>query len=74
MEDLILLEDCPICRGAGMIMQLLYLERYAEAADKADEIAGWNPDFADSSKKQQFCDWAQYIRQTNFVDKSKLPF
>ncbi len=60
--------------GAGAVMQLLYLERYSEAADMADTIAGWNPDYADLSKKQQFSDWTQYIRQTNFVDKSRLPF
>lgn len=60
--------------GSGAVMQLLYLERYAEAADMADSIAEWNAEQADFSKKQQFRNWAQYIRQTNFIDKKKFPF
>lgn len=60
--------------GAGAVMQLLYLERFAEAADKADTISTWNEENADPAKKKQFSDWARYIRQTNFVDKSNLPF
>lgn len=60
--------------GAGAVMQLLYLERFAEAADKADSIANWNPEAADPAKQKQFSDWAQFIRQTNFVDKASLPF
>ena len=60
--------------GAGAVMQLLYLERFAEAANKADSISTWNAENADMAKKKQFSDWAKYIRQTNFVDKSNLPF
>lgn len=60
--------------GSGAVMQLLYLERFSEAADKADNIANWNPDAADPAKSKQFSDWAQFIRQTNFVDKAGLPF
>ncbi len=61
--------------GSGAVMQLLYLKRYAEAADKADQIADWNSEKADSAKRKQFSDWAQYIRQTNFVNSvDGLPF
>ena len=60
--------------GAGAVMQLMYLERYQEAADKADSIAEWNKKHADLSKRKQFKNWAQYIRQTNFVNKDVLPF
>lgn len=60
--------------GSGAIMQLLYLERFAEAANKADAIAAWNAQEADPAKRKQFSDWAQFIRQTNFVDKTDLPF
>lgn len=60
--------------GAGAVMQLMYLERYQEAADKADAIAEWNKKHADLSKRKQFKNWAQYIRQTNFVNKDVLPF
>lgn len=60
--------------GSGAVMQLLYLERFSEAADKADEIAAWNIEKSDLSKRKQFSNWAQYIRQTNFVDKNSLPF
>ena len=55
-------------------MALLYLERFSEAADKADEIAAWNIEKSDLAKRKQFSNWAQYIRQTNFVDKNSLPF
>lgn len=60
--------------GSGAVMQLLYLERHAEAADMADLIAGWNEEHADPSRKSQFKEWAQYIRQTNFINKAHLPF
>lgn len=60
--------------GSGAIMQLLYLKRYSEAADKADFIAEWNKEKADLSKRKQFSNWAQYIRQTNFVNQDILPF
>ncbi|MBR1982185.1 MAG: tetratricopeptide repeat protein [Akkermansia sp.] len=54
--------------GAGAVMQLLYLERFAEAADKADSIANWNQEAAAPEKRKQFSDWAAFIRQTNFVN------
>lgn len=60
--------------GSGAIMQLLYLKRYSEAADKADFIAEWNKEKAELSKRKQFSNWAQYIRQTNFVNQDILPF
>lgn len=61
--------------GSGAVMQLLYLKRYAEAADKADQIGNWNQEKADPAKRKQFSDWAQYIRQTNFVNSvDGLPF
>ena len=60
--------------GAGSVMQLLHLERYNEAADKASQIAEWNKEAALRSKRQQFSDWADFIRQTNFVENKKLPF
>ena len=60
--------------GSGAVMQLLYLERFAEAADMADTIARWNEEHAETAKKEQFRNWAQYIRQTNFVNKANLPF
>lgn len=61
--------------GAGAVMQLLYQKRYAEAAEKADQIAAWNPEKAEPAKRKQFSDWAQYIRQTNFIEASDvLPF
>lgn len=61
--------------GSGAVMQLLYQKRYAEAAEKADQIAAWNPEKAEPAKRRQFSDWAQFIRQTNFVEASDvLPF
>lgn len=54
--------------GSGAVMQLLYLERFAEAADKADSIANWNQEAATPEKRKQFSDWAAFIRQTNFVN------
>lgn len=60
--------------GSGAVMQLLYLKRYPEAADKADQIANWNKEKADPAKHKKFSDWAQYIRQTNFVNQDVLPF
>lgn len=61
--------------GSGAVMQLLYQKRYAEAADKAEQIANWNAEKADSAKRKQFSDWAQFIRQTNFVNTvDGLPF
>lgn len=60
--------------GSGAVMQLLYLQRYSEAANMADKIADWNKDKADPAKHKQFSNWAQYIRQTNFVNQDVLPF
>lgn len=60
--------------GAGAVLQLLHLERYTEAAEKADEIANWNKEAAAYSKRKEFSDWAIFIRQTNFVDNNNLPF
>jgi tetratricopeptide (TPR) repeat protein len=60
--------------GSGAVMQLLYLTRYGEAAAMAEKIGEWNAEHADLTKQQQFSNWAQYIRQTNFVDKSDLLF
>lgn len=60
--------------GSGAVMQLLYLKRYSEAADMADRIAEWNKEKAVLSQRKQFRDWAQYIRQTNFVNQEVLPF
>lgn len=60
--------------GSGIIMQLLYLERFTEAAEKADLIANWNAEHANPDKSKQYSDWAEFIRQTNFVDKNQLPF
>lgn len=60
--------------GSGAVMQLLYLQRYEEAANKADQIAAWNKEKANLAKRQQFSNWAQYIRQTNFVNNDALPF
>jgi tetratricopeptide (TPR) repeat protein len=54
--------------GSDAIMQLLYLERFADAANMADSIAEWNKDKANPAKRKQFSDWASYIRQTNFVN------
>ncbi len=60
--------------GSGAVMQLLHLKRYDEAADKADEIAGWNKEHADTAKRRQFSNWAEFIRQTNFIENKNLPF
>lgn len=60
--------------GAGAVMQLVNLKRYDEAASKADEIANWNKEEASLAKRKQFSDWAEFIRQTNFVDGQSLPF
>ncbi len=54
--------------GAGAVMQLLYLNRYADAANMADRLAEWNAESAAPAKRKQFSDWAQYIRQTNYID------
>lgn len=55
--------------GAGAVMQLLHLNRYEDAAKKADELAEWNKQEANFAKRKQFSDWAAYIRQTNFLGK-----
>lgn len=60
--------------GSGAVMQLLYLKRYSEAADMADHIAEWNKEEAEPAKREQFSNWAEYIRQTNFVNQDILPF
>ena len=60
--------------GSGAVMQLFYLKRYADAADMADQIANWNKTEADQAKHKQFANWASFIRQTNFVSESALPF
>ena len=60
--------------GAGSVMQLFYLQRYNDAADKAEQIANWNKAEADQTKHKRFANWAEFIRQTNFVSKSAMPF
>jgi tetratricopeptide (TPR) repeat protein len=60
--------------GSGAVMQLFYLKRYADAADMADRIAAWNKAEAEPAKHKQFADWAAFIRQTNFVSESAMPF
>ncbi len=60
--------------GAGAVVQLMHLKRFNEAADKADQIAEWNKESAQLSKRKQFSDWAEFIRQTNFVENKSLPF
>ncbi len=60
--------------GSGSVLQLIHLQRYNEAAEKADQIAGWNKEKAELSKRRQFSDWAEFIRQTNFVENKNLPF
>jgi hypothetical protein len=54
--------------GSGAVSQLLELNRYAEAADMADQIASWNKEEANLAKRRQFSDWAKFIRQTYFVN------
>ena len=60
--------------GSGAVLQLIHLERYNEAADKADQIAAWNKEAASPAKSKQFSDWAEFIRQTNFIENKSLPF
>lgn len=60
--------------GSGAVLQLIHLERYNEAADKADQIANWNKEAASPAKRKQFSDWAEFIRQTNFIENKTLPF
>lgn len=60
--------------GSGAVLQLIHLERYNEAADKADLIAEWNKEEASMAKRKQFSDWAEFIRQTNFIENKSLPF
>ena len=60
--------------GSGGVMQLFYLKRYADAADMADRIAAWNKAEAEPAKHKQVADWAAFIRQTNFVSESAMPF
>ena len=60
--------------GSGAVLQLIHLERYTEAADKADQIANWNKEKAHLAKRRQFSDWAEFIRQTNFIENKSLPF
>ena len=60
--------------SSSAVLQLLHLKRYAEAADMCDRIAGWNKNYADPAKRKQFADWAQFIRQTNFVNNPTIPF
>lgn len=60
--------------GSGAVLQLLQLKRYAQAAEMSDRIADWNKAYADPAKRKQFADWAQFIRQTNFVNNPSIPF
>ncbi len=60
--------------GSGAVLQLIHLERYNEAADKADQIANWNKEAASPAKCKRFSDWAEFIRQTNFIENKSLPF
>jgi tetratricopeptide (TPR) repeat protein len=60
--------------SSSAVLQLLHLKRYAEAADMCDRIAKWNKEYADPAKRKQFADWAQFIRQTNFVNNPSIPF
>lgn len=60
--------------GSGAVLQLLQLKRYPEAAAMADRIGNWNKKHADSAKHKQFTDWADFIRQTNFVNNPSIPF
>lgn len=60
--------------SSSAVLQLLHLKRYAEAADMCDRIAQWNKEYADPAKRKQFADWAQFIRQTNFVNNPSIPF
>ena len=53
--------------GSGAVSQLLELKRYNEAAEQADQIAGWNKEEASLAKRRQFSDWADFIRQTYFA-------
>ena len=39
-----------------------------------DRMAKWNKEYADPAKRKQFADWAQFIRQTNFVNNPSIPF
>ncbi len=54
--------------GSGAVSLLLEQKRYPEAADMADKIANWNQEAASHSRRRQFSDWAQFIRQTYFVN------
>ncbi len=60
--------------SSSAVLQLLQLKRYAEAADMCDRMAKWNKEYADPAKRKQFADWAQFIRQTNFVNNPSIPF
>ena len=60
--------------SSSAVLQLLHLKRYAEAADMCDRMAKWNKEYADPAKRKQFADWAQFIRQTNFVNNPSIPF
>ena len=60
--------------SSSAVLQLLHLKRYAEAADMCDRMAQWNKEYADPAKRKQFADWAQFIRQTNFVNNPSIPF
>lgn len=60
--------------GSGAVLQLLQLERYADAAAMSDRIATWNQEHADAAKHKQFANWAEFIRQTNFVNNPNIPF
>lgn len=54
--------------GSGAVAELLELKQYPAAADMADQIANWNKNEASLSRRRQFSDWAQFIRQTYFVN------
>lgn len=58
--------------AAGAVYQLTLLERYAEAAAMAEDVANWpgsreNPPARRGPKAEAFSSWAQSIRQTHYL-------
>lgn len=55
----------------GAIASLLELKKFSEAITLAEDIADWKSDSGRTRKLKRYAEWADYIRQTNFLRKEE---
>ncbi len=55
----------------GAIASLLELKEFAEAITLAEKISDWKSDSGRTRKLKRYSEWADYIRQTNFLRKEE---